>query len=135
MKTLGVTSLVSDNPAASEAISLNGELAVLRFRKTKRFGVFRNFRVISMRFAVLLCYSVRCSLLLRRFVFRMAEASAKQVTGDEPPSFARTFSSKERRLGTRQLCGVYTYFCAVLQCSSPAPPPSLRPLYVTKAYN
>ena len=53
MKTLGVTSLVSDNPAATEAISLNGELAVLRFRKTKRFGVFRNFRVISMRFAVL----------------------------------------------------------------------------------
>ena len=62
------------------------------------------------------------SLLLRRFVFRMAEASAKRVTGDEPqgtmgkvqtagevspvvpfpPSFARTFSSKERRLGTRQ---------------------------------
>ena len=121
MKTLGVTRLVSDNPAASEAISLNGELAVLRFRKTKRFGVFRNFRVISMRFAVLLCYSVRCSLLLRRFVFRMAEASAKRVTGDELPSFARTFSSKERRLGTRQLCGVYTYFCAVLQCSSPRP--------------
>ena len=61
------------------------------------------------------------SLLLRRFVFRMAEASAKRVTGDEPqgtmgrvqtasfpPSFARTFSSKERRLGTRQqwLCFV-----------------------------
>ena len=131
-----MTSLVSDNPAATEAISLNGELAVLRFRKTKRFGVFRNFRVISMRFAVLLCYSVRCSLLLRRFVFRMAEASAKRVTGDEPqgtmgrvqtpvvsfpPSFARTFSSKERRLGTRLLRGVYTYFCAVLQCSSPPP--------------
>ena len=47
----------------------------------------------------------------------MAEASAKQVTGDEPqgtmgrvqtpvvsfpPSFARIFSSNERRLGTRQ---------------------------------
>lgn len=59
MKTLGMTRLVSDNPAASEAISLNGELAVLRFRKTKRFGVFRNFRVISMQFAVLLCFSVR----------------------------------------------------------------------------
>ena len=25
-----------------------------------------------------------CSLLLRRFVFRMARASAKRVTGDEP---------------------------------------------------
>ena len=50
------------------------------------------------------------SLLLRRFVFRMAEASAKRVTGDEPqgtmgrvqtlsPSRLplRTFSSKERR--------------------------------------
>ena len=62
------------------------------------------------------------SLLLRRFVFRMAEASAKRVTGYEPqgtmgrvqtagevspvvsfpPSSARTFLSKERRLGTRQ---------------------------------
>ena len=57
------------------------------------------------------------SLLLRRFVFCTAEASAKRVTGDEPqgtmgrvqtpvvsfpPSFVRTFSSKERRLGTRQ---------------------------------
>ena len=56
------------------------------------------------------------SLLLRRLVFR--EASAKRVTGDEPQgsmgrvqspvvsfpsSFARTFSSKERRLGTRQV--------------------------------
>ena len=43
-------------------------------------------------------------LLLRRFVSLMAEASAKRGTGDEPqpPSFARTFSSKERRLGTRQ---------------------------------
>ena len=31
-------------------------------------------------------YSIRSrnSLLLRRFVFRMAEASAKRVTGDEP---------------------------------------------------
>ena len=46
------------------------------------------------------------SLLLRRFVFRMAEASAKRVTGDEPQgtmgrvqtlSPSRTFSSKERR--------------------------------------
>ena len=49
-------------------------------------------------------------------------ASAKQVTGDEPqgtmgrvqtpvvsfpPSFARTNSSKERRLGTRQMLAVY----------------------------
>ena len=30
--------------------------AVLRFYKTKRLAVFRNFRVISMRFAVFLCY-------------------------------------------------------------------------------
>ena len=47
------------------------------------------------------------SLLLRRFVFRMAEASAKRVTGDEPQEtmgrVQRTFSSKERRLGTRQI--------------------------------
>ena len=61
---------------------------------------------------------IMISLLLRRFVFRMAEASAKRVTrlvmnrkgpweGYRrvvffPPSFARTFSWKERRLGTRQ---------------------------------
>ena len=33
---------------------------LLWFYKTKRFAVFyRNFRVISMRFAVFLCYSVR----------------------------------------------------------------------------
>ena len=50
------------------------------------------------------------SLLLRRFVFRMAEASAKRVTGDEPQGTTGrvqtlspsrlplcTFSSKERR--------------------------------------
>ena len=56
------------------------------------------------------------SLLLRRFVFRMVEASAKRRCGEPqgtmgrvqtpvvslPPSFARTFSSRERRLGTRQ---------------------------------
>ena len=31
----------------------------LRFYKTKRFAVIRNFRVISTRFAGFLCYSVR----------------------------------------------------------------------------
>ena len=31
----------------------------MQFYKRKRFAVFRNFRVISMRFAVFLCYSVR----------------------------------------------------------------------------
>ena len=31
----------------------------MQFYKGKRFAVFRNFRVISMRFAVFLCYSVR----------------------------------------------------------------------------
>ena len=36
------------------------QVAVLRFYKTKQFAVFRNFRVISMRFAVFLCYSVLC---------------------------------------------------------------------------
>ena len=36
------------------------QAAVLRFYKTKRFGVFRNFRVISMWFEVFLCYSVQC---------------------------------------------------------------------------
>ena len=33
---------------------------------------------------------VESSLLLRRFVFGMAEASAKRVTVSFPPSFART---------------------------------------------
>ena len=52
-------------------------------------------------------------LLLRRFVFRMAEASAKRVTGDEPQgTMGRVQLSpsrlplrarfKERRLGTRE---------------------------------
>ena len=55
----------------------------------------------------------RCSsLLLRRFVFRMVEASAKRewlVINRKGPwevsfplSCARTFSSRERHLGTRQ---------------------------------
>ena len=53
------------------------------------------------------------ALLLRCFIFCMAEASAKRVTGGElqgtmgrvsfPPSFAHTFVSKERRLGMRQI--------------------------------
>ena len=67
-------------------------------------------------------YQLRAWLLFSLLlVFRKAEVSAKRVTGDEPqgtmgreqtagispvvsfpPSFARTFSSKERRLGTRQ---------------------------------
>ena len=34
-------------------------VAVLRFYKTEWFAVFRNFRVISMQFAVFLCYYVR----------------------------------------------------------------------------
>ena len=53
------------------------------------------------------------SLLLRRFVFRMAEASAKRVTGDTPqgtmgrvqtlsPSRLPLRAHRERRLGTRQ---------------------------------
>ena len=32
---------------------------VLRFYKTKQFAVFRNVWVISVRFAVFLCYSVK----------------------------------------------------------------------------
>ena len=50
--------------------------------------------------------------LLRRFVFRMAEASAKRVTGDEPQGTMRRVQTasrlplrarlKERRLGARQ---------------------------------
>ena len=57
------------------------------------------------------------SLLLRRFVFRMAEASAKPVTGDTPqgtmgrvqtsrplsPSRLPLRAHRERRLGTRQM--------------------------------
>ena len=50
--------------------------------------------------------SLCASLLLRRFVFRMAEASAKRVTGDEPqglsPSRLPLRAHRERRLGTRQ---------------------------------
>ena len=45
------------------------------------------------------------SLLLKRFVFRMAEASAKRVTGDEPQGTMGSLplrAHRERRLGTRQ---------------------------------
>ena len=38
----------------------------------------------KMSFAFVSKESVYTSLLVRRFVFRMAEASAKRVTGDEP---------------------------------------------------
>ena len=34
------------------------KVAVLQFYKTKRFAVFRNFRVTAMTFAVFLCYSL-----------------------------------------------------------------------------
>ena len=54
----------------------------------------------SKRFVVAILYTA-CSLLLRRFVFRMAEVSAKRVTGDEPQG---TMGRVERRLGTRQYC-------------------------------
>ena len=40
--------------------NFDAKVVVLRFNKTKRFAVFRNFRVISMRFAVCACYSVWC---------------------------------------------------------------------------
>ena len=92
----------------------------------KNFGAeIKGRRVEWLLFRIqCICCLLQCwrSLLLRRFVFRMAEASAKQVTGDEPqgtmgrvqapvvsfpPSFARTISSKERRLGTRQMLTVY----------------------------
>ena len=65
--------------------------------------------IMIMMMKIVLFTLSTISLLLRRFVFRMAEASAKRVTGDElqgtmgrvqTASFARTFS--ERRLGTRQ---------------------------------
>ena len=68
------------------------------------------------------CFTSSDSLLLRRFVFRKVEASAKREwlvmnrkgpwegyrrqakpVVSFPPSFAPTFSSRERRLGTRQL--------------------------------
>ena len=68
-----------------------------------------------------MCILKKHSLLLRRFVFRMAEASAKRVTGDEPqgtmgrvqtageapsrplsPSRLPLRAHRERRLGTRQ---------------------------------
>ena len=33
---------------------------IIAVLQTERFAAFRNFRVISLRFAVFLCYSVRC---------------------------------------------------------------------------
>ena len=43
------------------------------------------------------------SLLLRRFVFRMAEASAKQVTGDEPHIFIKRETSGYEAVSCRCL--------------------------------
>ena len=64
----------------------------------------------------LLLYS---SLLLRRFVFRKVEErlvmNRKGPWDSFPPSFARTFSSRERRLGTRQsIFHVFHTFLLVL---------------------
>ena len=50
------------------------------------------------------------SLLLRRFVFRMAEASAKQVTGEEPQgTMGRVQTAGEARLAR---CLLPAFLCA-----------------------
>ena len=80
-----------------------------RIQTSKR--IFQKVLFAEISFTVKLTPLLN-SLLLRRFVFRMAEASAKRVTGDEPqgtmgrvqtasrlPLRARL---KERRLGARQ---------------------------------
>ena len=68
---------------------------------------------------ILVSLRAQYSLLLRRFVFRMAEASAKRVTSDEPQGTmgrvqtagetpARScvvFLAKSRFLGTAQFLG------------------------------
>ena len=67
-------------------------------------------------------------LLLRRFVFRIVEANAKREwlvmnrkrrwegspVVSFPPSFAFTFSSRERRVGTRQVVTRHQYEISVL---------------------
>ena len=84
-----------------------------------------------------LCAPCKNRLFLRRFVFCMAEASAKRVTGDEPQgamgrvqtpgeATSRPLSPfrlplrarfKERRLGTRQVLLVnQPYFLHLLYC-------------------
>ena len=94
----------------------------------------RTLYLINSRYKTIRYY---CSLLLRRFVFRMEEASAKRVTGDEPqgtmgrvqtageaPSRPLSPSRlplrarfKERRLGTRQVLLVnQPYFLHLLYC-------------------
>ena len=81
------------------------------------------------------------SLLLRRFVLRMAEASAKRVTGDEPqgtmgrvqtageapsrplsPSRLPLRAHRERRLGTRQANDTYEGRCSFNNHVSPINP-------------
>ena len=59
----------------------NGKVAVFRFYKTMPFAVFRNFRVISMRFAVFLCYSLRCL-----YVFLCAFEEKRMFSRASPPS-------------------------------------------------
>ena len=73
------------------------------------------------------------SHLLRRFVLRMAEASAKRVTGDEPqgtmgrvqtasPSRLPLRAHRERRLGTRQANDTYEGRCSFNNHVSPINP-------------
>ena len=49
-----------------------------------RLTVFYDWRLVKKSSSIDPETPERASLLLRRFVFRVAEASAKQVTGDEP---------------------------------------------------
>ena len=93
----------------------------------------RTLYLINSRYKTIRYY---CSLLLRRFVFRMEEASAKRVNGDEPQgTMGRVQTAgeaprplspsrlplrarfKERRLGTRQVLLVnQPYFLHLLYC-------------------
>ena len=52
-----------------------------QWRRREMSAVFPGYRKARLAYTI---HSTSNSLLLRRFVFRMAEASAKRVTGDEP---------------------------------------------------
>ena len=63
------------------------------------------FMVVGSNLLYTHCFivlSMTCSsLLLRRFVFRMAEASAKRVTGDEPQGTMGRVQTTPSRLPLR----------------------------------
>ena len=69
---------------------------LVRFYETKRFAVFRNFQVISMWFAVFLCYSVRCYLWYLCAIHAVFVPPLRPAPKRIPPSIRSSARSKLR---------------------------------------